>query len=211
MFSLPNINAMNNRAAADYERTKNKTPKQIPRGQKCEWCDSKATTYYNWYDLFSNVPKGKIFLCDEHDGYYGNPSEGYFTCAECQKVFTENYTWENYFTINDGDMLCLNCALDRYLAEPENWIQSPKEITWNTIEQTPHLIPVQGTYHEDKLVFHGNVEFDIMDGHNLAGGDEVKELQDIVRKAIIKHGECILILDAGYQFSISIGVYTRKE
>src|SRR5690348_12408001 len=100
MWSLPDINRMNSEAF----QLKNKLEEAARTGTldgeklKCEWeghsepCDGELR-HYLWYDIFSDDPKGILTLCEHHDGYYGSPSEGYFTCEDCERVMTENYTW----------------------------------------------------------------------------------------------------------------------
>jgi hypothetical protein len=216
MWSLPSIDKINREAEERYDKEKNLTAKQILRGKKCDHDEKeKATIYYDWYDVFSDVPKGRIFLCDKHDGYYGNPDEGFFTCVACSRVFTENYTWEKYnYVTEDGEELCLNCYLDGELDNTENWINAVEDVSWEKVTKAKHLIPVEGRHWQEYLEFVGNVEFDSMTGAKLTGfsstssrDDGLNDLRDIVRKA---KKPCMLILDGAYQFSVSLGVYTRK-
>jgi hypothetical protein len=104
MWSLPDLKRLNE----DAEKF-NSTLNQIVITGKtedgeplvCEWaghdgkCEGEVRAY-EYYDIFSDVPKGYLALCEKHDGYYGSPSEGYFECDACQKIFIENYTWELY-------------------------------------------------------------------------------------------------------------------
>ena len=55
-------------------------------------CQSRATRSHLVYDIFSDDPKGVLHLCETHDGYSGDPVEGYFTCEDCERVIAENYT-----------------------------------------------------------------------------------------------------------------------
>lgn len=220
MWSLPDIRRLNEEAV----RNASKLNKAIETGYlngikiKCDWCDKPAEYTYPWYDVFSNVPKGIIGLCEEHDHYFGNPSEGFFTCDDCGKVFITNYTWENYYTdAEDGDRLCLNCALDRHIEEKEHWITSLKEINWEKVRTSPHVIPVKGKHWQEHLEFIGNVELDIYTGAKITGfsstssrKDGLNDLRDLVKQALIGHRKCILIMDATYQFAVSIGVYVKK-
>ncbi len=216
MWALPNIKDMNDRAVAEYEAGKHLTRKQTLKGQKCMYCDGKATVYYDYYDIFSDVPKGKVFLCEDCEGYYGDPAEGYFRCEACERVMVESYTWEVYFHDTDEGRVCLNCYFDKEIAKPENWIDKVELVTWERIRGVKHLIPVAGEHWREYLDFHGNEEFDSMTGETLAGFSStvskdvgIGRLKEIVTKALEK-GPVMLILDAGYQFAVSIGVYTRK-
>ena len=185
----------------------------------CEHCEKPATRLYLWYDIFSDDPKGIIGLCDEHDYYYGDPAEGYFTCEFCGRVFITNYTWENYYVITeDGRTLCLNCYLDEQLENEENWIRSVDEVTENMVRTAPHLIPVSSTYWKKHLEFVGNVEFDNLTGGKITGlstsstmQDGIDDLKEIVKEALKIAPKCMLILDAAYQFAVSIGVYIPKR
>lgn len=211
MWSLPNIKRMNEQAALAYELTKGQTAKDILRGKKCDFCSKKATYYRDWYDVFGDVPKGRMFMCQAHEDH----DEGYFYCDECGKTFIDNYTWELYYAHVDGEVLCLNCYLDREVFNDENWVTQPKHVTWERISKAKHLIPVEGEHWRKYLDFVGNVEFDSMTGETVVGFSStcsretgVNELRDLVRKA---GKPCMLILDAGYQFAVSIGVYVRKQ
>ncbi len=211
MWSLPDINRLNEEASARAKTNSKKTTKQLLRGKKCEWCEErKATIVYEYYDIFSDDPKGYIFLCEGHDGYSGSPMEGYFTCSDCERVHVQNYTWENYLHVTEeGEELCLNCYFDREIAKEERWISAPDQITDDLIAKAPHIIPVEGKHWGKHLAFIGNVEFDSTTGARLYGTreDGIVELRELVKKAGVP---CILILDAAYQFAVSIGVYTRK-
>lgn len=219
MWSLPNIRQLNEEAISNASKLNKAVETGYLDGKKikCEWCEKKAKHIYPWYDVFGDVPKGIIGLCDEHDHYYGSPSEGFFICDNCEKVFAENYTWELYYRNTEDGKICLNCAFDNYIKEDENWITSLKEIKWENIKSSPHIIPVEGKHWEDHLEFIGNVEFDNMSGEKITGSssttsreDGINELKDIVKELLSDHKKCILILDAAYQFAVSIGVYVRK-
>jgi hypothetical protein len=217
MWSLPDINRMNSEA----HQLKTKLEQAVRTGTlhreqlKCEWeghsevCDGDLR-HYLWYDIFSDDPKGILTLCDHHDGYYSSPSEGYFTCDDCGRVFTENYTWELYYHCDDSGIVCLPCYAARELAEDENWIQLTDEgiesVTDKTVHKAKHLIGVKMPVPKG-IRFVNNVEYDSMDGHCINGGD-VEELKETLRQL---KGEgstrAILSLDAAYQFAVSIGVY----
>ncbi len=220
MWSLPDIKRLNDEAV----KNASKLNKALETGYldgikiKCDWCDKPADAIYSWYDVFSDDPKGIIGLCEEHDYYYGSPSEGFFICDDCERVFITNYTWELYYTdTEDGERICLNCAFDRYIKEKENWIISLKEVNWERVIRSHHIIPAAGKHWEDYLIFVGNVEFDSLTGEKITGfsststkEDGLKDLWELIKKALSEHKQCILILDAAYQFAVSIGVYVKK-
>lgn len=212
MWSLPNIQKMNDEAVERWEKENKRSIKARLKGKTCEYCESKAEVLYDWYDVFGDEPKGEITLCAKHDGYYGNPAEGYFTCAACERVMVENYTWERYDTVDPdtGEQVCLNCALDAAIEDPEQWIRSAEGVTWERVRNSRHLIPVEGEHWKKHLDFLGNVEFDSMSGACISGGG-VKWLKELVDRGIAQAGKAMLILDAGYQFAVSIGVYVPKQ
>lgn len=217
MWSLPDINRMNSEAAG--QKTKLERAAQTGhldrKKLKCEWnghdkhCQGELR-HYLWYDIFSDDPKGILTLCQAHDGYYGSPSEGYFECADCNRVMIENYTWERYYAFHGDSQLCLPCYAGEILADDNRWIPLTDEridaLTFSDVRKAPHCIGVEMPVPKE-IRFINNVEFDSMDGHCISGGglDELKhtlhQLQD--------EGEtkAILILDAAYQFAVSIGVY----
>ncbi len=220
MWSLPDIRRLNKEAV----RNATKLNKALETGYldgikiKCDWCDKPAEHIYPWYDIFSDVTKGIIGLCEEHDHYYGSPSEGFFICDDCERVFITNYTWELYYTdTEDGERICLNCAFDRYIKKEKHWINSLKEVNWERVGRSPHIIPVAGKRWEEHLEFVDNVEFDKYTGEKITGfsstssrGDGLNDLRELIKKALSEYKQCILILDAAYQFAVSIGVYVKK-
>jgi hypothetical protein len=191
----------------------------------------KADYAYAWHDIFSDDAKGVFFLCEEHDGTTGDPLEGYFTCAACCRVIISNYSWEHY-SVYDEDQgeLCLPCALKQYLEAAENWIDpravrkvvvgvdsgelfDPSSGTLD-LAASRHLIGVRMPIPES-LHFSGNIELDAYTGRELAGSSstygagsgEASALQKIEQLADDGYHRILVILDAGYQFSISIGLY----
>ncbi len=222
MWSLPDINRLNEEAAANAARN------IVPETEPCLECDETETSGYEYYDPFSDDPKGFVYLCDEHYGYSGNPCEGYFYCDECNRVFIENYTWENYYTTTEhGEIFCINCAFDKYIEDDENWLTDPETITFEYIRSRPHVIPNSGTHHEKKLIFIGNAEFDSYSGEGISGGG-IEGLKEIARKAITQAStrdlfvdllkenkeeapRFIIILDTTWQFASSFGVYIDRK
>jgi len=169
-----------------------------------------------WRDPFSDDPKGLFFLCEEHDGYYGNPTEGFFTCDGCGEVFIENYTWELYYVVDECEIFCMKCYAENYIANEENWInlRDPSvidSVDFDQIRVAKHIFPVECQDYMG-LEFVGNTEFDSMSGGNLPGSGGVDEIKDLLRKAReAGHDQALLVLDGAYQFSVSIGVYTREK
>lgn len=217
MWSLPDINRMNSEASKEKTKLERAAEIGVMDGEalKCEWeghdgdCEGELRHYF-WYDIFSDDPKGILTLCEHHDGYYGSPSEGYFECEHCNRVFVENYTWELYYAIHEGSQLCLPCFAYEVLHDEDRWIPLTDEridaLTFNDVRKAPHCIGVKMPVPKE-IRFVNNVEFDSMDGHCISGGglDELKE----TLRTLHDEGEtkAILILDAAYQFAVSIGVY----
>lgn len=238
MWSLPNIVRMNDEAAEAAQKRQYEKEAARPEQHNCEVCEwhgeERAADYgYCWYDIFSDDPKGTIFLCEEHDGYTGSPMEGYFQCGECDRVFIENYSWEIYSTVVDCEQLCLPCALKRYLNDPSNWIPTyavqsvildPNADEDNSIfdsatgelnlAKARHLIGVEMPV-PDTLTFIENLEFDSATGEMLAttsstfpgGVGESRAMRAIDELKEQGYEKFLLILDAGYQFSVSMGLY----
>jgi hypothetical protein len=224
MWALPNIKRLNDEAAGVDFKARHR--KQLCGRAKveCYICDKPATkgSRQEWFDIFSDEPKGVIGLCKAHEEDYGGTPEGYFFCEDCQRLFIQNYTWEMYCTQNEqGDIVCLNCKAKEYVEDGENWIPLDDavidDLTFKQVSKTPHLIAVSGPT-PDGIEFYKNVELDSFSGGRITGysssesGPEggVSELQDILRGAREDgHTEAILILDAAYQFCVSIGVYVR--
>lgn len=235
MWSLPDIKRLNFEAA--MPSMKAKLTKQV-RGKaalQCDFCEKPATRASRtlWYDIFSNDPKGVFGLCKQHEEYFGGTPEGYFYCDACGRTFIQNYTWENYFSQNEeGDTVCLNCRAEEYVRNQDNWISlegecepdgvmvspSIEELDFERVSQSPHLIAVGGPIPEGIKLFK-DVLLDSMSGGRVTGFSSsesspeggVEELKSILREARDEgYSEAILILDAGYQFCVSIGVYVRE-
>lgn len=228
MWSLPDINRMN----AEASTSKRKLERAVRTGTlnrhklTCEHegddCRGEQRRYL-WYDIFSQDPKGVLTLCEKHDGYYGSPDEGYFDCVDCQRIMTENYTWELYYVNTDDGQVCLPCYAQRILSEPERWILLTDEaidaLTFEQIRQAPHCIGVKMPVPEG-IQYVNEVTFDSSTGGAVRGFSSadstpdagVAELRQILwdLKAI-GETKAILILDGGYQFAVSIGVYAPTK
>jgi hypothetical protein len=211
---------MNARAATAASKLKRTARNK--RKPKCEhWnCDSRATRSYLVYDIFSDDAKDVLHFCERHDGYSGDPMEGYFTCANCDRVMAENYTWELYRVELDGETLCLKCAAELYFGDPKNWIK-PQKVKSVTLEpggaplfhaklgvlnlaRCQHVLGVQQPLPAG-IKFVENAEFDSCDGHQISGRRFLDMISDLDGQPFVP------VLDAGYQFAVSIGLYVRAD
>jgi hypothetical protein len=213
MWSLPDIRRMNQEAMEVGFKKQLQAQLKCRARVVCLFCDKRATknSRQEWFDIFSDQPKGVIGLCKKHDGDLGGVPEGYFFCDACGRLFIQNYTWENYFAETDtGAIVCLNCRAKEYIEDNEHWMQLDEatidEIDFDVVRKAPHLIAVEGPIPEG-LKFYDNVEFDSYTGSPLGGG--IPALKNILKQASEEYSEAILILDAAYQFAVSIGVYVR--
>ncbi|MDD5529535.1 MAG: hypothetical protein PHX21_05835 [bacterium] len=224
MWCLPSIERLNNEAIARRKSEKKKTAKQILRGKVCEFCGTrKATTFVDYFDVFSNVPKGKIFICKKCDeeGKIHDNDDSYFYCDSCNRWMITNYTWERYDTWDEENgHLCLNCALKRAIANPGNWLKKEdiEKLTVEQIQRCKHLIPVEGTYYKQELEYINNVELDNFCGGRLIDSSTcgtpnsgLQEIKKICLETLKEHDEVMLLIDGAYQFSKSIGIYVRKQ
>lgn len=218
MWSLPDIKTLNRRAATEKGKVLKavKTRKIGNKKLSCEHdhgdCNGPIRVY-PWYDIFSDDPKGVIALCERHDGYFGSPTEGYFECGRCNKIFIENYTWENYYHHDDCDgQICLNCYARQVIGDATHpaWVKTDgsETIDFDRIRQSPHIIAVEGPTHG--LEFLGNIEFDNTSGETISG--EVGDLHNLLKDAAAKgYYRALLVLDAAYQFAVSIGLYVNPQ
>jgi hypothetical protein len=221
VWALPTMKQLNQEAETktfqDRLRRALKTGKLNGEVLTCEWaehddpsrCDGELGHYLH-YDIFSDKPKGILTLCEHHDGYYGSPSEGYFTCEDCQRVHTENITWERYVHDTEDGPVCLPCYAKRVIADDDQWIPLTGErinaLTERDLHKAPHCIGVQMPIPAG-IEFVNNVEYDSYSGRGISGGG-VEELKDTLNK-LKAEGEdrALLILDAAFQFAVSVGLY----
>jgi hypothetical protein len=209
MWSLPDINRLNLQAEINYrkeekaKKRKRKNPFNPLKGKTCDYCENKAENYFEYYDIFSDIPKGKVFLCEKHNES-GIVGEGYFLCDNCGTYFIRNYTWENYFTENENGIYCLNCSFDQEIENPENWFDHFPD--FEEIKKAKHVIPNSGEYWKSKLIFIDNCEYDSLDGHQISGFN----IKEKVENAIKENGKVFMCLDNAYQFAVSIGFYILK-
>jgi hypothetical protein len=221
MWSLPDINRMN----AEASRTRKSIIEQAStlkdeKGEAlaCDCCEQPATSAEVYFDIFSDDPKGVVAECEEHEGQH----EGHFTCDGCERLMVENYTWELYYVhTKDGEMLCLKCWAERVLEDKSHvcWVELTDEkiaaVNFALVSKAPHIRAV-GQDVPKGLVFVDNVELDGASGGRLTGtmssepGPDggVRDLQVALREARSQGFKwALLVLDAAFQFSVSVGVY----
>jgi len=217
MWSLPDIAVMNSRAAAKKPLIEKavgtgidpETGKQATCEREDQNC-SGTVRGEPWFDIFSDDPKGVVFLCENHGGDYNR--DEYFRCEDCGRLMIDHITWERYVHDTDDGPICLNCYAARVIANPKEWVPLTNKaidaLTFDDVRKAKHIIAVSGPTHG--LQFHGNVEFDNTDGHCIGGGG-VDELKRFLRKAR-KEGKrrALIVMDAAYQFSVSLAIYTKK-
>jgi len=183
--------------------------------EECEYCEEAAEHTLEWFDIFSDDPKGELHLCEDHyeDQLY---SDSYFECDTCNRLMIMNYTWENYYRVGDGYIQCLKCAFKEFIEEPTNAITMDNldevmdDIAERRLEalgeRCPHLIAVGSDYWKEYLNFEANHEFSEWEPGGTLGTSWVRFSNDI-RLAVRDTGIVYLIMDAAYQWSISIGIY----
>jgi hypothetical protein len=218
MWSLPDIKVLNSLAAADRRQIEREAKLRTSRKHPCEHCGEPSTRHLKWFDIFSDDPKGVSHFCDAcYD--YGADHEGFFECDHCQRRVADHYTWERYaVSLNGGDPICLKCAAEQYFADKENWID-PAQVTRlvSPSEGDPAPLFTDGILNIGRckhvlgvgqtpplgIKFHDNAEFDSLDGHQISGRalfNVISELQE----------PFCPVLDAAYQFAVSIGIYVRR-
>jgi hypothetical protein len=211
MWSLPDITAMNKRAEAS-RLTLEQRVKAINSGtseEKCDSCNAVASHAELIYDIFSDDPKNLVAACVDHEIANG---EDNFECHDCKRLMVLNYTWEIYRSITPaGEELCLPCAAKRYIAEDANWINlTPEEIAMvdmKRLTQCKHVIGVKMPIPKG-IEFVDNFEFDGGTLQQISGGDWREVLTEQMNAG---RKRALLILDAAYQFAVSIGVYVDAE
>ena len=227
MWSLPNIIAMNARAAANRKSISHEAKLKKSVKHPCECCLKPSTVHEKYFDIFSDDAKGVRHLCQKCDED-GRGNEGYFVCDSCGRLMVENYTWEIYRRIDpDSDEVqCLSCAAERHFANPDNWIDPKlvKEVVlaphnprlngnnvplFNpatgilNVGRCRHVLGVQQPRPQG-IKFLENAEFDSTDGQQISG----RRLLDIIQE--LDEPFCP-VLDAAYQFAVSIGLYVREK
>jgi len=215
MWSLPDIAVRNSRAAAAKPGIHKAIESRVdPETGKQAVCERESADCGGevhgtpWFDIFSDDPKGVTFLCANHAGEH---DEDFIDCADCERLMIDHITWERYVHDTPDGPICLNCYAKRVMDDPKAWVPLTKAridmVDFSLLRKAPHIIAVSGPTHG--LQFHGNTEFDNMDGHCISGGglDEIKATLHKARKEGKR--KALLVLDAAYQFAVSIGVYTK--
>ncbi len=223
MWCLPDIHAMNARAAANTNKLMRATKRGPSKKQKCEVynCGQPAVESVPWFDIFSDDPKGLNHVCAEHRG---EDVEGFFTCEECERVMIDHITWERYQVELHGRTVCLACAAKLYFADENNWVD-PKLVKQVVLERynpelngqnVPLFDPQTGVLNIARcrhvlgvkqpepagIKYFDNFEFDSEDGHQISGSNVLTVIQGM------QEPFCP-VLDGAYQFSVSVGIYLR--
>ena len=208
---------MNARAAANAARIRRAMRRGPGKRQKCEvyGCQQRAIESVPWFDIFSDHPKGLIHVCEACPA---DAVEGFFRCEACERVMIDHITWEHYEVELDGRMLCLKCAAEEYFVDPANWIDPKLVIDAGFSEDgAPLFDPKTGFLNlarcrhvlgvEQKppvgIAFVDNFEVDSTDLHQISGEHPLS----IVRQL---DAPFCPVLDAVYQFAVSIGFYIRQ-
>ena len=219
MWALPDINAMNARAAADAAKLRRALHRGPGKRQKCEYygCEEHAVASVPWFDIFSDHPKGLIHTCLEHDAEAVGEM---FRCEECDRVVADHYTWERYQVELNGRNLCLKCAAEEYFTDPANWIDPKrvKEVGFDrngaplfapatgflNLARSRHVLGVKQPLPKG-IEFVANMEFD---------SEDCRQISGLPPMALIQQLDCeefCPVMDAAYQFAVSIGVYVRNS
>ena len=214
MWALPDIGRLNADAASASHRALIKKQLQGKKRVDCKFCDQPACpeSIQEYYDIFSDDPKGVVGLCEEHLNYYGG-IEGvddlYFSCSNCNRLFVDHYTWERYIHYTEhGETLCVNCRAKEYVEDQDNWIPLSYEricsLTYSEIRASEHVMAVNGPTPEGIKYFDGESQCDTSNERFAL------EIQKILLRAQSEgYSEAILIMDGAFQFTFSIGVYVR--
>ena len=217
MWSLPEINSLNLHAkscATAYDReARFKTSRKHP----CEGCGRPSTHHDKYFDIFSDDAKGVRHTCERcYDN--GRADEGYFTCGCCGRLMVQNYTWEVYSVERDGQTFCLACAAKDYFGHDKNAInpQSVVDVELNpgsdrpllkdgilNLAKAPHALGVKQPV-PPGVKFIENFEYDSHSGRQISGGDILETLRSLDKPVFV-------VLDAAYQFAVSIGLYIREQ
>jgi hypothetical protein len=219
MWCLPNIVSLNARAAANAKNLKRALRRGPGKRQKCEvyGCQQHAVESVPWFDIFSDDPKGLIHVCEACPA---DAVEGFFRCEACERVMIDHITWERYEVVVGGRTLCLACAAEEYFADPVNWIDPKlvKEVGFDrngaplfnpatgflNLARCRHVLGVKQPLPAG-IKFHDNAEFDSCDGRQISGDNLLNIVQGLDAQPFCP------VLDAAYQFAVSIGFYVRSS
>lgn len=221
MWALPDIDRINKQAESRIFAAKaDAINKGLRRNETCDACEQTAIKAELWYDIFSDDPKGINLSCEDHSD--GGVEEGFFLCDGCNRIMILNYTWELYrVTQKDGSELCLPCAAKQYVADDTNWIdlQGAFAVDFHTVRKAPHVIGVKMPVPKEVKLFE-DVEMDGATGGRLTSTMSAEQTPDGAVTEIKDHLQslkefgvkrAILIMDAAYQFSVSVGVYVDAD
>ena len=174
----------------------------------CEGCSRYHATNYTWELYYQETENGRLCL----------------RCAFEEALESDDPSENPWVYQKDIDQL-------------ETWLKAGEVDTafkWlrNKIK---HLIAVESTYWEDHLIFQANVTLDSSTGglvHGFSSADSgpaagLREILDHLKKVIAntnvrdflvnlgvpapEPARVALILDGGYQFAVSIGIYFERK
>ena len=225
MWSLPDIIAMNERAAARAAALRLSASQGPAKLQRCQayGCEEPAVKSDLYFDVFSDDPKGVAHTCEDHVAEH---TGGLFECDACRRLMLDHITWERYAVELAGRTLCLKCAAEEYFSEARNWID-PRSV--RLVVNQPHKPKLNGRniplFDQQTGVlnlgacrhvlgvkqplpvgvkFVKNMEFDGADGFQLSGDDPMELVQSLVEPFCP-------VLDGAYQYALSIGIYVRDR
>jgi hypothetical protein len=208
---------MNAQAAAKASKLRRAVRRGPGKRQDCEvyGCGGKAFETVPWFDIFSDDPKGLIHVCTAHSP---EDVEGFFLCDECQRVMIDHITWERYQVELDGRTLCLKCAAEEHFKDQANWIDPTlvkdagfsrdgaplfdRETGFLNLARCRHLRGVDQPLPEG-VEFVDNFEVDSCDLHQISGQRPLSIIQQL-------DAPFCPVLDAAYQFAVSIRFYVRS-
>jgi hypothetical protein len=217
MRSIYSIFRLNAAAAANAEQIERKAKRQ--RKPNCDHptCNRRSDRSFLVYDIFSEAPKDALKFCRHHLGLCADPARGYFLCSQCARIMVRNYAWEVYSVERDGKTVCLRCAAAAHFNDPQNWIE-PRQVKSVIVE--PHGGPLFDSGGEILNVarcprvlsvnqplpagveFFENAEFGRTGGIQISGRHLLDTIQHLDEPFVP-------VLDADYQFAVSIGLYVR--
>lgn len=214
MFALPDIVRLNEEAA--------RIAKVGPQGECEGCCDRPADRLFEYYDPYSPDPKF-VQLCDRcDDTWYENG--GYFYCERCDKCYIENYTWEPFITISNGELLCLPCRADLFFADEAAWLTTEAEVeqlTFAGLRSLPHVdaagpgivLPSGILRVEDCGSTADSLSGGLVTGFTSSSTHDalVKDLQNELRRALIDHQAVTVAIGAIYQFAVWFQVYAKEK
>jgi len=223
MWSLPDINRLNAAAVTNRQALEDAVLTGMLHGEQVAWNDADdncrgSLRYELWFDVFSDHPKGIVGHCAYHRELSGVPT-GYFRCDVCRHLFVERYTHELYSINTNKGLMCLPCAAAYYIGNSSNWIELTEAkieaLDFERVRLAAHCLAV-GMQVPKTIQLFGCVELDFATGGEVRSTTYadptpdagVQHLRDILTDAKdAGHSRALLIMDAGYQFSVSIGCY----